>query len=142
MKKLVTRHSLLITCLVLATAMLTLSGCALNCPKITADTQTAGTFALARVPASVRPTVANYYDVAAAGLRSINGTPTVQALINQVLSFIPQNVLTQYPQIPIALNGVITFAYQTYGQQGLNCAATGIENSAAPYISPPHTISP
>src|SRR6266436_2004797 len=110
-------------------------GCAINNQKITQDAQVAGTFALQRVPLSVRPTVANYYDVAAAGLRSVNGTPTVQALINQVLSFIPQSVLQQYPQIPLAFTGVVTFAYQTYGQAGLNAVATGMEQAAAPYIS-------
>jgi hypothetical protein len=86
--------------------------------------------------------VANYYDVAAAGLRSVNGTPTVQALINEVMSFIPQSVQQQYPAIPLALSGTISFVYQTYGQQGINCAATGLEAAGAPYISPPHTASP
>ena len=92
-----------------------------------------------------RTVVANYINNYAGGLRTVTGTPTPQALLAWITSFIPANIRQQYPELEAIVIPVVSSIYgQAYAKFGadhvkiyqiLNDIATGLESGSAPYIS-------
>lgn len=117
-------------------ACLILSGCGGDQnAKITNGVKTAATFAIQHVPSQFQTQLANYLDVAAKGVYSIDGTPTVNEVVTKVMSFIPEETQKQFPFIGPTISTAVSFAYVTYGKPGLTAIGQGLEAAAAPYHS-------
>ena len=99
-----------------------------------------------------RALIANYADDIAVGLRTITGTPTDAELTQMILSFVPANIRTQFPEIAALVVPLIVTGYDAaiakYGNNTtqvyavLNQLATDLENGVAPFVTQPHTVSP
>jgi hypothetical protein len=94
--------------------------------------QTAVHQAIHNAPAEFQKGLSDYIMVAAKGVYSIDGTPTVNELIAKVLAFIPANVQHQFPLIITAITATVTLAYITYGKAGLTAIGQGMEAGATP----------
>jgi len=89
------------------------------------------------VPESKRTTVANYIDVYAVALRTIEGTPTDEQLIGLVNQFVPESVRHDYPELVALATPLIVNTYHiTPKYQTLLDIAVGFEAGAAPFITP------
>ena len=94
---------------------------------------------------ATRTAVANWADTIAGGLRTVTGAPTSQELTAYLLTFIPADVRTKYPEIGTLVMPYVVSVYeaarQKYGADAaklypvLNQIATNIEVGVAPYIS-------
>lgn len=115
---------------------LALGSCSNSDQTITNAVQTAVSQAISHTPKEFQAQLANYIEVGAKGVYSINGTPTVQELTNKVIAFIPKDVQDKYPMITTTITTAVTLAYATYGKSGLTAIGKGMEAGAAPYISP------
>jgi hypothetical protein len=111
---------------------LSLFGCGNTDTTIKNAVQTAVHQAIHNAPAEFQTPLANYIMVAAKGVYSIDGTPTVNELIAKVLAFIPKNVQEQFPLIITAITATVSLAYMTYGKAGLTAIGQGMEAGATP----------
>lgn len=85
--------------------------------------------------------IANYLNTYAGALRTISGNPTDAQLTQQLMSFVPPNIESQYPEIAsFAIPLIVSFydwAHTKYGNDTaqlykiLNDIATGIETGAS-----------
>ncbi len=111
---------------------LALFGCGDTNTTIKNAVSTAVHTAIHNVPAEFQKGLSDYIMVAAKGVYSIDGTPTVNELIAKVLAFIPKNVQEQFPLIITAITATVTLAYVTYGKAGLTAIGQGMEAGATP----------
>jgi PBP1b-binding outer membrane lipoprotein LpoB len=121
--------------LIIITTALLLFGCTNTDEKITNNVKLAATFAIQHVGSEFQTPLANYLDVAAKGVFSIDGNPTVQEVVSKVLAFIPQDVQTKFPFVAPTISTAVSLAYSTYGKTALTDIGNGLEAAAAPYIT-------
>src|SRR5882724_12135906 len=88
-----------ISTILMTICVLALSSCSNSDQTITNAVQVAVSEAIKHVPAEFQTPLANYIEVGAKGVYSIDGTPTVQELTNKVIAFIPKDVQDKYPVI-------------------------------------------
>lgn len=92
-----------------------------------------------------RTQVANYSDAIASGIRTVSGNPTPAQLTQILLTFLPSQIRSQYPEIatlviPLAVS-IYQAAYAKYGGNAtkvysiLNELAGDIEAGVAPFVS-------
>lgn len=121
----------IIAIIILCAAMF---GCGNSDETITNAVKTAVLEALDHTPKEFQTPLANYIDVGAKGVYSIDGTPTVKELITKVIAFIPKDVQEKYPLITTTITTAVSLAYLTYGKSSLAAIGKGLEAGAAPYI--------
>lgn len=119
----------------LAGCVLALTSCGNSDQTITNAVKIAVSEAISHVPQEFQKPLANYIEVGAKGVYSIDGTPTVQDLTTKVIAFIPKDVQDKYPLITTTITTAVSLAYVTYGKSGLTAIGKGLEAGAAPYIN-------
>jgi len=92
-----------------------------------------------------RTRVANYICVAAKAIDSLVTVPGIYELNDQVLSYIPKDVQTEYPEIISTILPLVSSYYsnvlasangdQKQMLEGLHVVSAGLYNGAKPYIS-------
>lgn len=112
----------------------TLFSCSNSDQAITDAVSTSVHAAVSNVPAEFQTPLANYIEVGAKGVYSIDGTPTVDELVTKVLAFIPQDVKDKYPLITTTITTAVSLAYLTYGKSGLTAIGKGLEAGVAQWV--------
>ncbi len=103
--------------------------------QITNAVKVATEQAILHVPKEFQTPLADYIEVGAKGVYSINGEPTVQELTAKVIAFIPKDVQDKYPLIVTAITGTVASMYAVFGKSALTAIGKGLEAGAAPYIT-------
>lgn len=118
----------------MCSATMYLTSCGNSDQAIQSAVKTAVSEAISHTPPEFQKPLANYIEVGAKGVYSIDGTPTVNELTTKVIAFIPKDVQDKYPLITTTITTAVSFAYITYGKSGLTSIGKGLEAGAAPWI--------
>ena len=126
--------------IIAATALFTVplmitTSCSNSDQAITNAVQASVSQAISHVPKEFQEPLANYIEVGAKGVYSIDGTPTVEELTDKVIAFIPKDVRDLHPLITTTITTAVSLAYITYGKSSLTAIGKGLEAAAAPYIT-------